>query len=66
MATDVDVKGLEETSRMLSGVHTHVGDVTKEEDVEALFAKARELMGGCRPLPSPEIPDNTPLLCLRA
>jgi len=63
MATDVDVKGLEETSRMLSGVHTHVGDVTKEEDVEALFAKARELMGGCRPLPSPEISSQTTRRC---
>jgi NAD(P)-dependent dehydrogenase (short-subunit alcohol dehydrogenase family) len=51
MATDVDAKGLEETKRMLGGVHTHVGDVTKEEDVEQLFAKARELMGGCPPAP---------------
>ncbi|KAJ1493163.1 hypothetical protein T484DRAFT_1879869 [Baffinella frigidus] len=47
MATDIDAKGLEETQRMLGGVHTHLGDVTQEEDVETLFAKARELMGGC-------------------
>ena len=32
------------------GLHVHVGDISKEQDVQELFKKARDAMGGCNVL----------------
>ena len=50
MATDFDATQLAEMQATSAALHVHAGDISKEDDVAALFARARDAMGGCNVL----------------
>jgi 3-oxoacyl-[acyl-carrier protein] reductase len=50
MATDFDATQLAEMQAASAALHVHAGDISKEDDVAALFARARDAMGGCNVL----------------
>ena len=50
MATDFDATQLAEMQAGSAALHVHAGDISKEGDVAALFARAREELGGCNVL----------------
>jgi len=45
MATDFDAKQLADMQTASAALHVHAGDISKEQDVAALFERAREVRG---------------------